>query len=63
MLREFNERDYIFHLCRAFLVEFICFKSGYFRCKKCGKDCIPHQISIETLDYLDIKPENSIYYD
>ena len=62
MLREFNERDYIFHICRAFLVEFICMKSGYFKKKLCFKNCIPHQLTTDILKYLGIEPTNSIYY-
>jgi hypothetical protein len=62
MLREFNEKDYVFHICRGFLVEFICFKSRYFKKKLCKKDCIPHQITTDILKYLGIEPTNDIYY-
>jgi len=63
MLREFNEQDYIFHLCRGFLVEFICYFSKYYKQKLCGKDCIPHEITMIFLNECNIKPQNNIYYE
>ena len=63
MLREFDEKDYVFHICRGFLVEFICLKSNYYKLKLCKKDCVPHRLTTDILTFLDICPTNGIYYD